>query len=220
MSTSQKHPSHGVVSINRSVGGSRRFFGSEVKHGTSVTLTISPCERQVDNFGTHYYPRNPPYVQIEMSSEQWANLITSINVGCGVPCTISRLNGEHVEPEQITETFTEKSTRKFRERVSNKISEARSIAAGVRTFLETTNLSKKAKDEINSSLDRIVKNFAANEEYFLTEFTAEADKVLTSAKAELDSFIGQVMMQVGNNVLTQSDKCGNTKFELPNTIDL
>lgn len=44
-----------------------------------------------------------------MSEGQWARLLSSLNVGSGVPCTITTVNGEEVPdppaPTPATDTF-------------------------------------------------------------------------------------------------------------------
>lgn len=40
-----RHPAFGCLSINRVSGGSRNFFGSDVRHDHYISLRLNPCSR-------------------------------------------------------------------------------------------------------------------------------------------------------------------------------
>ena len=79
-----------------------------------ITLRISPAYMDRDLNYDRYYAENHPYIEINMSQSQFAQAITSLNMGAGVPVTLRQINGEYIEPcpfvdkrEQFSNEFRE-----------------------------------------------------------------------------------------------------------------
>lgn len=99
MSERVKHPSFANLYIGRSqCSGKQALFGSSIKHHDIINLRISPAFMDRDLNYDRYYAENLPYIEIAMSQSQFAQAITSLNMGAGVPVTLTRLNGEYIEP--------------------------------------------------------------------------------------------------------------------------
>ena len=85
-----------------SIGGSgTALFGSSIMHNNVIRLSISKgmMEREGNEdwflAGTDI---NDMIVEVEMSYTQFAEAITSLNIGEGIPVTITKVNGTFVEP--------------------------------------------------------------------------------------------------------------------------
>jgi hypothetical protein len=104
-SAAEIHPSFGLVSISR-VSGSRRLFESPFEHQHYITLSISRADRsRTDLHYNHIMPCGE-IVEVAMSEVQFAQMVTSLNMGVGTPCTISHLDGEMVkEPEPDSQNW-------------------------------------------------------------------------------------------------------------------
>src|SRR5271157_2285441 len=109
--TVEKHPSYGMVGINRSQSSGTYLFGSIQKHHSFITLTIKHAEVARHLANDWYHADSLPIVEIEMSHTQFAELITSPGIGDGVPCTIRGLDGKLVEecppPAEMDSKFAE-----------------------------------------------------------------------------------------------------------------
>lgn len=99
----KQHPSYGMIRFARSsIGGSgTALFGSSIMHNNVIRLSISKgmMEREGNEdwflAGTDI---NDMIVEVEMSYTQFAEAITSLNIGEGIPVTITKVNGTFVEP--------------------------------------------------------------------------------------------------------------------------
>lgn len=80
------------------------LFGSSIKHHDIITLRISPAYMDRDLNYDRYYAENHPYIEINMSQSQFAQAITSLNMGAGVPVTLRQINGEYIEPCPFVDT--------------------------------------------------------------------------------------------------------------------
>ena len=73
-----KHPSFGVIQLNRTTGATR-LFGSSVDHLSYISLTISRAELHRDQHAEHFYPTED-VVRVELSPAtrmRWICLLSS-----------------------------------------------------------------------------------------------------------------------------------------------
>ena len=89
MAEKVKHSSFANLYIGRSqCGGQTALFGSSIKHSDIITLRISPAYMDRDLSCDRYFAEPLPYIEINMSQAQFAQAITSLNMGDGVPVTL------------------------------------------------------------------------------------------------------------------------------------
>jgi len=116
MAEYESHPSWGMVQFSRvQHGGPCRLFGSSLEdHGTTILLHIFQGRREHDLSEDHLMGGNE-LVAVELSAAQFAGLLTTMNIGHGVPCTIRRLPGQEMpdvpddsrESERVRQSFGE-----------------------------------------------------------------------------------------------------------------
>lgn len=82
------HSGYGVMTITRQqVNPPTALFGSSIKHGNVINVTISHADLK-RGINHDWYHANGRICEIELSLSQFADMITSIGNGDGVPCTI------------------------------------------------------------------------------------------------------------------------------------
>ena len=102
----EKHPAFGQVSIHRVNHGPTKFalYGAASEHHmTTVRLVVSKSER-AHNLSRDWYFSKGDLVEIEMTSLQFADLLTSFNMGSGVPCTTRYAGGETTPDIPVDDT--------------------------------------------------------------------------------------------------------------------
>lgn len=91
LGSSERHESYGQVSFNRiSCTPPLDLYGSNLKHGNIISLSIRRSTKN-RNLNRDTYYGGEEIVEVKLSSAQFAELLTSLNVGSGVPCTISHI---------------------------------------------------------------------------------------------------------------------------------
>ena len=197
MSERINHPSFANLYIGRSqCSGKKALFGSSIKHHDTITLKISPAYLKRNlNVDTYFADANS-YIEIEMSEAQFAQAITSLNMGAGVPVTLRRLNGEYIDQcpftdkrEQFKSEFKQdmvKLSKKLSETTENVIE----LINSKRTF------TKADKENILSALQAVTRQIAADYPYMYSMFNEQMDKTVTEAKAELEGHIQSRMEDV------------------------
>ena len=95
LGTAEAHPSYGIVGISR-ISGNTALFESEVKHMYYIALRIKEAERWQDGTKVRVHGRRE-LIEIYLTEAQFAQLITSANIGDGVPCTLHYVAGDRAE---------------------------------------------------------------------------------------------------------------------------
>jgi len=198
----ENHPAFGMIQISRVTGGVGRLFGSHLNnHNGAIRLRISRGTRRHhlnrDWYSGHLVHDDVSMV-IEMSHAQFAEAITSLNMGDGVPCTIRRSRGEAVPyiPQDL-ETEQDKVSEGFQERM-NKLSESLQKALeSANAALDKKTVNKKDREVIRDSLRRIVQEIECNIPFVLDSFIKSTTKVTAAATAEIDGFMTMALQKVG-----------------------
>lgn len=90
----KKHKSWGMIGLSRVFySGSRELFGSDVTNHTGITLTIKHAQKSRE-LGRDWTMGDDMIIRVVLSPNQFAELVSNMNVGDGVPCTIDFIQGE------------------------------------------------------------------------------------------------------------------------------
>jgi hypothetical protein len=194
----REHPSYGVIHISRISGGTgeTRLFGSPLAtHFGTICLKISKGKWIHGLHHDRYYGMNAEFIEVEMSAAQFADAITSLNMGSGTPCTIRYVGGQRVEdpPDYPTES------EHIRDNFEDSIGKYKAKAHKYRKRIEelTGKLSSKARDEIRVALDVMEDQLGSNIPFVLKQFQEATTRITTAAKAEVDAFVNGVIRAAG-----------------------
>ena len=184
-----KHPSYGLLRFSRMSGGITNLFGSSIQHKDTIRLCISECDVKRD-LSTDWYHDNGRIIEVEMSYSQFAEAITSMNVGSGVPVTIRWVRGEgRIEPCPFTDK-KQQFEEEFKHRLDKANETANQLILNVeKLFEEKKNLTNNDKNENLSMLTKIYQSINDNSDFVYRMFNEQMDKTTTEAKGEIESFM-------------------------------
>lgn len=195
----REHPSYGILHIARTSGGGSsavRLFGSPLAtHYGTIRLSISKGRWIHGLHHDRYYGMGKDFIEIEMSAAQFADAITSLNIGSGTPCTIRYVSGERVPspPDYPTEA------EHIRDDFENSLNTFATKAHQYRKRIEglTSKLSAKAKEEIRIALDVIEQQLTSNVPFVVKQFQEATTRVTSAAKAEVEAFVTGAVRAAG-----------------------
>lgn len=82
------HESYGMLGFHRvTCSSAQPLYGSSIKHRDTIMLTLKTGHMR-RNLNEDWYYGDRTLFKVEMSATQFADLITSLNQGDGVPVTI------------------------------------------------------------------------------------------------------------------------------------
>lgn len=196
----ETHPSFGLIGFTRTNGGHQRFFGSPLdNHMTHITMRVyTGVQAITDDKGMErYHARGVPSVEVRMTAAQFAELLTTMNVGFGVPCTVTCDHHKSVEAvpdrKQSHEAIRE-SYEKLIKEAADKLREERDKLAAT---LATSKISQKTQQAILGAFNSAVSDMALNAPYRLELFEEATQAVAKAAKAEVDAFMTHAVQAAG-----------------------
>lgn len=203
-----RHPAFGLIRFSRMSGGSKDFFGSDLKQENYIQLEVVQAELNKtltkEWFGENYSNKNRNVIRLKMTSNQFSELITSLNMGSGVPCTLECINGEEVEQIYRKENRKEFVHRSFEERMEDFASRFNSQESEVKELIEKKSLSKEDRNKLKFLFDSIKTEITSNIPFFMKCFQETSDKIVTEAKQEIENSILHKITSMGLESLKNS----------------
>ena len=185
------------------------LFGSEIKSDSPVYLRICNAVVCDHGYGTptdrFVHGKRPAIVEVWMSPIQWAEFLTSGQVGDGIPCTIARLNGKSMPPVEMPDIATE-----YGEHIAEKF---KHFSEGVKRFedeIEKTlesgkPMGKTQMKELLHAMKCFRENTPANIEYAHKRFREDMAKIVANAKSEVNSYAELRLGDYGVKCLMNDD---------------
>ena len=165
------HPSYGLVQFSH-VTGHRRLFGSSLDtHERTVCLSIKHASLIRNDSGDRYSGLiDGDMVEVHMSAAQFAELLTTMNIGSGVPCTITRVNRQTVAPPPEVDHQTKSVQNKFADRMQDLASKILADSAEVQTLLEKKSLNVADRNRLQGVFKKLSMELNSNAPFFLEMF--------------------------------------------------
>ena len=177
-----EHPAFGMLCFSRVSGGDPNLFGSSVEHNHKIQLTLKRGSVR-RNLNSDWYYGKETLFEVEMSYTQFAELISAMNVGDGVPVTLRYVRGEGnipgIELENKRNTFKQE----FKAQQDDTLAECASVIDELRSlFSEKKPLNKAQKGEVIDKLTKVYNNLTVNNDFALKQFDEAMEKISTEAK--------------------------------------
>lgn len=193
--TNEQHPSYGTIAFRRSfIGGSVPLFGASIQSNNVIALEIS--EAEIDrHLNDDFIHSKKKIIEVNMSQSQFAELITSMNCGDGIPCTIRYRadKGGYLEgcPYKDKRNMFENE---FSDSVRQNQKDFQELEDNVKKILEKKNIGKTDREEIMRSLSNMKIKLFDNQEYIYKQFNEQMDKTVSEAKGEIEAFMQTRLM--------------------------
>jgi len=166
-----------------------------MRHGAFVSLTITRATLERDLSRDCVHP-DEQLIEVRLSPNQWAELVSSFGIGEGVPCTISRLGGEAMPPvpeEGLRDTFEGE----VKEQIAGLVAKVTEFRRMVGELLEKPRLNKPDKDALRGLAAAIEMEIGSNVPFLQAQFEEAMDKATTVAKSEITAHVENLARMVG-----------------------
>jgi len=193
-----KHESFATLGISRvSSNKDTALFGSSIKHKNMINMRITPAKLERHLNKDWIYTDGLPYIEIEMSSTQFAEAITSFNMGEGIPVTLTMLNGKEIEAcpfldkRQMFEQEFKNDMKDLEIRLSKLIKQAEELLKDKKPS------TKKQKEQILDGIQMLRQEVRSNIPFIQSSFNEQMDKTVLEAKGEIEGFINKKIVDAG-----------------------
>lgn len=186
------HPAYGMIGASRIQGGKLILFGSDFIHDRSIAIRIHHSELNRDSTSEHHFATKQ-ICEVYLSEAQWATFVSSLNVGDGVPCTITALGGKNVPMIPSVPDRAIQFTEAAKERLQKSMDALTEMSAKI----DGMKISTKAKDELNSFINTAKMNIGSNLKYVATQFGEHIEDQVEKAKMEISAYVHSTVMRAG-----------------------
>lgn len=214
---SYKHPSFGMLSFNRTHGGHSNLFGSSIQHNDTIHMVLR--EGVVTRgLNDDWYVGEDEILEVEMSQSQFAELITSMNVGTGTPCTIKYLRGKGRINEADFINKRQQITNEFKECMNERMSDAKEFYDEVKGLFTTKkSIGKGDREMILRRLANVTQGMESSSKFIFDQFQNQIDKTITEAKGEIEAFAQNKINAIAQQVLVEQKE---DILKLENPVDV
>lgn len=190
------HPAYAQISVSR-VSGETHLYGSDFNHQHYVSISIkSSCLHRTLS---RDWPlaTSQEYISIDMSEAQWAEFVSSFNVGSGVQCTLVSFKGEKISSLPPPESKEEK----FKNEARETLTDALKALTGLSESIKTTKLSQKQQIDLLEQVDTVRRELLDTLPYVLDSFNEYMETTVQKAKVEINSHATHAIVKAGVEAL-------------------
>jgi hypothetical protein len=197
------HPAYGTLRFSRVQGDCGKLFGSEINHMGYIEMTLQQAEEVRGLSHSWYHGHGRALCSVKMSAAQFAEIITSMNIGSGVPVTIDYLDDAVGQRPGIADDSTLHDTikRKIKAKTEKVVDSASDLEKQLGAMLADSKLPKTKQEALRALAATITRELGANMPFVLDQYQESAEKVAAKAKAELDAYTTSVIHRLGEKAL-------------------
>lgn len=210
----ETHESFGMLQISRQtvmqgVGGNlnaprgANLFGSDILHSNLISLRVARGERHRSLHHDMNMARSEGLIEVVMSEVQFAQAITSMNLGSGVPCTINRFLGEGMEncPERTKMQEVHAEFKEDMKKIGAKITRLKESVVNV---LDAKGpLKAGEKRELANLMASLLQDIESNMPFMAEQFSETVEHIMVQAKGEIEAHITGVVQRAGLKAMAE-----------------
>lgn len=192
----KSHPSYGLVQFSRINGRFDNLFGTNVESSNAIALRIKRCKTSRE-LGKTWTFDDGEIIEVYLSPNQFSELLTTMNHGSGVPCTIKAMNYKRIEepPRDTPEPV------KIQDDFEDKLSEISECMQKdydrIQEILAKKTINKTDREEIKKQIEHLHMEVRSNLPFYLKQFRKSTEKIVRDAKSTVDAFVTGVIARAG-----------------------
>lgn len=191
-----KHPAFAQIGASR-VSGGVILYGSDFQHQNFVRIRINKSQLHRKLSNDWPYGGSQGYIEVDLSEAQWAEFVSSMNVGNGVQCTLRYLQGEQIPELPKPEPRMNQFNGELKETIEDSLAHMDKLIASI----EATKVSQKQKDEMLGHLRMARQELLANIPFVLKQFGEHMETTVQKAKIEINAYATHTVMRAGLDAL-------------------
>lgn len=190
------HPAFAQIAAYR-VNGNTNLYGSEFRHNAYMVIKVSRSELHRNLHRDWHFDRDE-IIEVALSEAQWATLVSSPNVGTGVPCTLQRLNRELVPGLPDPQSRVDQFKTELREKLAKSIDHIKDAIAGI----DDANLPKAKAATLKGTFNHVLMELQSNLPFVADSFDEHMENTVESAKQEVHGYMTGLLQRAGLDAIT------------------
>ena len=182
-----EHESYGTIIVSRmQSGGQHPLFGSSLQDRNTIRLEIKSA-KIARTLSTDFIHPGRQIIEVELSQSQWAEMVSSIGVGEGTPCTIRYINGKQMEDcpyISVRDQFDDE----FDDSVQESLEGLRNAVAACEGLLGKKSVTKADREQVLSLIRKAYREVSDAVPFIKKQFTEQMDNTVKEARGEIEAF--------------------------------
>jgi len=157
-----------------------------------ITMSVSKV-RQHRSLGDTYHMNENELIEVKMSYSQFAESITTMNYGCGVPCTLNYFNGEKLPSieSQVNEVDL------FADDVVDEIADLLIKVDGLYNEVAAAKMTKGLQSRLLSKISNLSGMFKSRLPFIEKVYIEKLDKLKAKVKTDIAAWMDHVAITKG-----------------------
>ena len=190
------HPSYGQVTISRCTSNvGHVLYGSLLRHDAFLSFRLHRSEIYRENGIERHFPREI-MAEFLMSEAQFAQMITTLNIGSGVPVTISHFDNKRIDapPARNERVEVDKDLKKASQ---DAVTSAEKVLTEMGQMISSGKINKTTLKRLQNELENAIRQMASSASFLKGVFDESIEKAVTAAKADFDNYVRLQLQQAG-----------------------
>jgi hypothetical protein len=216
------HPAFGQISINRINGGGLEFYGAaQQNHPTWFEIKIQSSECQ-HNLNTNWYHVKDLITSLRITSLQFTELITNMNTGEGVPCTLEFANGKYLPYIKGSTAEIDKIKARFANKLESTKIYNDEKDAEINEILNKKTINKEDRRRLKFLMTGVHESSKSGAKFAMKCFAEAAEDIESEVKREASEFVNYVARSAGLKALKNmnAEEQGNLLNEVNDSASL
>jgi hypothetical protein len=195
--TMVRHPAFAQISASR-VSGGAYLYGSDFQHQHYVTIRI--CESTLRRKLSNDWPMGSTmsgFIEVDLSEAQWAEFVSSMNVGSGVQCTLRRRENKEIPGLPAPQRRADQFRDEVRETMVDSLAHLEKLSEAI----DVMSASEKQKNALRGHLRMARQELLSNIPFVEKQFAEHMETTVQKAKIEINAYATHAVMRAGVNAL-------------------
>jgi len=190
------HPAYAQIGASR-VSGQTRLYDSDFVHNNYIIVRIHPSEMVRGLSNDWPFAKRTPYIEVAMSESQWATFVSAMNVGDGVPCTLTYKDGKPIPGLPPLD-----KTKQFAKEVSDKLRTSITTLRALVQRIEDAGIPKGKAADLTGAVNKVIQDLKLNLPFVADQFDEHMEKNVEKGKAEVHGYMTNVIRRAGLEAIT------------------
>lgn len=207
------HKSWGMIGAYRCQGSATEFFQSDVPCNNHICIRVKTAQLHRD-LNRDWVMGDNLLVSVKLTPMQWAEMLTNLNCGDGVPCTIEYTKDDNYIKFQPEENKLELILKETDEEVNKGKEYIKSVENKIITLANDKKISKKVAEELLFELGNANSCLGGHSIDFIKKQAKEhIENMVVQAKANISAYIDQKIYSTGLKELEHLKLVGENQNE-------
>jgi len=194
----EKHESFAMMSFSRIQSGApQTLFGSDLQHNTIIAMRLHHATK-ARSLSNNWYHADGLITEVYMSQNQFSEMITSMNMGDGIPVTLRFTEKDGHLEDPTYSSMVEEHESEFKQHTDKVSKEADELLTSMKEILEGAGTVKKAdRNALLNKAAMLLQEIKSNMPFMEKQFAKAMDKTVTDAKGTIEAFYQHRVVEAG-----------------------